>query len=462
MKKMVFALFFGNRFVFSPEFITDARREVCQAVEQAGYNYLIADEGMTRYGAVETLAEAKLYAEWLAAHKGQYDGVILSMPNFSDENGAAEALREAGVPILIQAYPDELDKMGMKYRRDSFCGKFSIQEVLSQYKIPFTIYTPHCVHPLSGAFEKNLRDFAAVCRVVNGMKKCAIGAFGARTTKFKTVRYDEITLQKYGITVESIDLSEVFMRVDALGESDPAVKEHAAKIKAYADCSAVPSSGITTLARFSVVLDRYIEEYNLNAIAFRCWSELQDKYKISLCPLMSMLNERGIPASCEVDVCTAVNMLSMQLASEKPAICLDWNNNYGGDPDKCILFHCGPVPKSLMKPGGAIAPNKLSAETTGCYVGDIAAFPMTFSGCKTEDGKLSFYIGEGAMTDDPIDKAFFGAKAVAHIPNLPKKLLGMGRNSFRHHVAVGYGNMQGILTEAFTYYLKYDLIDIDR
>jgi len=296
--------------------------------------------------------------------------------------------------------------------------------------------------------------------VVNGMKRFTIGAFGARTTKFKTVRYDEVTLQKYGITVETIDLSEVFARVDALNDGDKEVKQKADELKAYADCSAVAGDGIIKLAKFAVIIDKYIAEYNMQAIAFRCWSDLVDKYKNSVSPLMSMLNERGIPASCEVDVCTAINMYSLYLASGKPAICLDWNNNYGGDPDKCILFHCGPVPKSLMKAGGAIVANKLSGGNIGCYVGDIAAFPMTFSGCRTEDGKLGFCIGEGEMTGDPIEKDFFGAKGVAHIEGLPKKLIGMGRNSFRHHVAVGYGRIKEILTEAFTYYLGYDIIDI--
>jgi L-fucose isomerase-like protein len=457
---MTFALFFGNRFVFSPEFIKDARREVKQAVEEAGHKALLADEGMTRYGAVETLEEAKKYAEWLAAHKGQFDGVILSMPNFSDETGAAEALREAGVPILIQAYPDEYGKMDIGRRRDSFCGKFSIQDVFNQYKIPFTIFSPHCAHPLTAEFQRNLSDFAGVCRVVNGMKKFTVGAFGARTTKFKTVRFDETAIQKYGITVETIDLSEVFARVDALRDGDPEVARKKAELKAYADCSKVKDGGIGTIAKFALIIDRYIAEYRMDVVAFRCWSELGDKYGISICPVMSQLNERGIPAACEADVCTGIGMYALQLAAGSPAMCLDWNNNYGGEPDKCVLFHCGPVPKSLMKPGGRIMPNLLSCGSIGCYVGDIAPFPMTFSGCKTEDGILSFCIGEGAMTDDPVEKEFFGAKGVAHIPGLPKKLIGMGRNGFRHHVAVTRGNVAEILREAFTYYLRYDIIDI--
>ncbi len=85
----------------------------------------------------------------------------------------------------------------------------AVTDVFTQYQMPFTVLKPHVVHPLSEKFAENLRDFAAVCRVVNGMKRCNIGCIGARTTASKTVRFDEIAMQKYGINVESFDLSEL-------------------------------------------------------------------------------------------------------------------------------------------------------------------------------------------------------------------------------------------------------------
>jgi L-fucose isomerase-like protein len=54
MKKTTFALFFGNRGFMPEKLIADARREMVQAVEKAGFDYLIMDENSTRYGAVET------------------------------------------------------------------------------------------------------------------------------------------------------------------------------------------------------------------------------------------------------------------------------------------------------------------------------------------------------------------------------------------------------------------------
>ena len=308
MKKQTFALFFGNRGFMPAELIEGARKDMVKAVTDAGYDYLIMDEKATRYGAVETRDEGRLYAKWLKSHEGEYDGVILCMPIFIDENGAVTALQDAGVPVLMQAYPDEIGKMDFKNRRDAYCGKFSVTDVFEQYKLPYTVMKPHVVHPLSDAFTKNLHDFAAVCRVVNGMKRFTIGCIGARTTAFKTVRFDEVTMQRHGINVESFDLSELFEFVRAKDDNDEKVIAKKKALEAYTDFTHVPEDKKTMLAKISVVIDEYIETYHLDAISLRCWNEMETYLRVCPCVLLSELNDRGIVASCEIDMCSAITM----------------------------------------------------------------------------------------------------------------------------------------------------------
>ncbi len=462
-----FALFFGNRGFMPSELILDARRDMIKAVTDAGYNYIVMDENKTRYGAVETRDEGRLYHDWLKEHEGEFDGVILCMPIFIDENGAITALRDANVPILMQAYPDEINKMDFAHRRDAFCGKFSITDVFSQYHVPFTVLKPHVVHPLSNEFKENLDEFAAICRVVNGMKRFTIGCLGARTTAFKTVRFDEVALEKYGITVESFDMSEFFHFVDELNDNDIKVIAKIERLKNYTDFSKVPSERILTLAKVSCVIDKYIEQYHLDAITLRCWNEMETYYRVCPCVLLSELNDRGIVASCEIDLCSAITMRAMSLASLKPTACLDWNNNYGTDLNKVVLFHCGPVAQSLMKEKGIVTEHKMFNKTDpgsgwGCNEGRIASFKMTFANCKTEDGKLVAYTATGEFTNDEIEKSFFGCGGVAKIDNLQDKLIKLARNGFKHHTTVGVGNLKSVLDEAFNTYLHYDLVDIDK
>ncbi len=463
---MRFALYFGNRGFMPAELIEGARKDMVEAVTEAGYEYLIMDRDATRYGAVETRDEGRIYARWLMSHKGEYDGVILCQPIFIDENGAITALQDAGVPILMQAYPDEIGKMDFAHRRDAFCGKFSVTDVFEQYQVPYTVMTPHVVHPLSEAFAQNLHDFAAICRVVNGMKRFTIGCIGARTTAFKTVRFDEITMQRHGINVESFDLSELFELVRAKKDEDEAVKRKRKVLEGYTDFSGVPEEKKQMLAKISVVIDEYIESYHLDAVALRCWNEMETYLRVCPCVLLSELNDRGIVASCEIDMCSAITMRALQLATEGPAACLDWNNNYGEDPDKVILFHCGSTAQKLMKEKGKVTSHKMFDKEDpgsgfGTNEGRIGAFPMTYSNCKTENGKITVYVSEGEFTEDEIEAEFFGCGGVARIPNLQRKLIRLARGGFKHHTTVARGHVKHILEEAFRYYLGYDVVSVD-
>jgi L-fucose isomerase-like protein len=465
MAKLNFALYFGNRGFFPESLIASARREVAEAVAVAGHTSILLDEKATRFGAIETADEGRRYAAFLRDHAGEYDGVILSLPNFGDENGAIAALRDCGVPILIQAYPDEAGKMDFQHRRDSFCGKLSIMDVFCQYGLPFSALDPHVVHPASPEFARQLGTFAATCRAVKRMRRAAIGAIGARTTAFKTVRFDELALQRFGLSVETLDLSELFQRVRGVDPSGVAFKAKRERLVSYTNFGGVPEDKTGVLVKIGVAIDDIIEEYRLDAIALRCWNEIEKELGVSPCVILSELNDRGIIAACELDVCNTVPMLALSAASQRPSTCLDWNNNYGTAPDKCILFHCGPVPQSLMSAKGRVIEHAMFAKSFGpgcgwgCNVGRIAASPMTFASSKTDKGDLVLYLGEGRFTGEPIEEGFFGCGGVAEISGLQSKLRGIGKGGFRHHVGVTFGSYGAALRDAFETYLGYTIAD---
>ena len=466
MKTMTFALYFGNRGFFPESLIAGARQEMEARLQELGYKSIYLDAAVTRNGAIETVAEGRVYARFLEEHRGQFDGVILCLPNFGDETGAVAALQDAGVPIFVQAYPDELDKMGFSTRRDAFCGKFSIMDVFCQYQIPFTALKPHVVHPQSDAFARNLDVFARTCRVVNGMRRLTIGALGARTTAFKTVRFDELALQRHGVTIETFDLADIIHQVNHVAETDPRCFAKAEVLRNYTTWKNVPDSAFNAMVKLGVVIDNLITTAKLDAVAIRCWIELEQVLKIAPCTIVSELNDRGIPAACEVDVGNALAMVALQLASGRPATCLDWNNNYGDDEDKCILFHCGPVPQSLMTGKGVVVDHPMFAKALcpGCgfgpNTGRIAPTPMTYASTKTEDGKVVFYLGEGEITGDPVAADFFGCAGVAQIPGLQDKLQAIGYQGYRHHVSLTPGRVAEALREALQRYLKYEFTDL--
>lgn len=462
-QRSTFALFFGNRGFFPSSLIASAREELERVLRQQGYGVLVLDADATRFGAVETPREGEIYANFLRENHNRYDGVVLCLPNFGDETGAVAALKDANVPILVQAYPDELDKMGPALRRDSFCGKISIMDVFRQYGVKFTVLKPHTAHPESDRFKANLDHFDRVCQVVKGLRGMVVGAIGARTTPFKTVRIDELALQKHGITVETVDLSDVFGRMKGVKPGDAAYEEKAELLRNTASWRGVPPSAFDSLVRLGVTLDGIAEEYRMHAMAIRCWTEMQNQLGVSPCVLMGAMNEVGRASACEVDTGNAVAMRALSLASYRPAALMDWNNNYEDDDDRCILFHCGPAPASMMSGKGQIVDHAILMNAVGegcgfgCNVGRLAQGDFTFGSLVTDSGKLKMYLGEGAITGDPVPADFFGVAGVAHIPALQDVLLHVGRDGHRHHVSMTQGRWQEPLREALSYYLGFDI-----
>ena len=462
-QKSRFALFFGNRGFFPASLQAEARQELPGILEAAGHEVLMLDVEATRYGAVETPQEGQVFANFLQANKSKYDGVILSLPNFGDENGAVAALKDAGVPILVHAYPDEFDRMGPALRRDAFCGKFSIMDVFYQHNLKFTALKPHVVSPTSERFKANLDHFDRLCRVVKGFQNLVVGAIGARTTAFKTVRFDEVALQRAGVTVETFDLSGVLARIETISSDDGGYKGKLEELQAYTSWDGVPAEALDKITRLGVALDELIEEYSMDAIAMRCWVELQELLGISPCVLLGLLNNTGTIAACEVDVCNAVAMAALSLASGRPATVLDWNNNYGEEDDKCILFHCGPVASDLMTNKGQVSDHLILANAVGenhsfgCVVGRIAPADLTFGSMMTESGRVKVYLGDGCFTEDPIPNNFFGAAGVAEIIGLQDVLLHVGMNGYRHHVGVTTGKYVAPIHEALGKYLDFDV-----
>jgi L-fucose isomerase-like protein len=454
----------SNRDFFPDVLVKEARQELLTVFEKAGVEPVILGEQDTKLGALETWEHAAKCAELFRAQRDRIDGVLVSLPNFGDEKAVADALRMSGlqVPILVQAYPDDLDRFGLERRRDAFCGKISVCNNLRQYGLPFSLTDTHTVSPASSVFAGELEKFVAVCRVVRGLRGARIGAVGARPNAFNTTRYSEKILEFSAISVSTIDLSEVFGRSEKISDSDPRVKQKLAEIHAYTDDSRAPIAALVKMAKLAIVLLDWMNVYGLHATAIQCWSSMQQNFGVNVCTVMSMMSEKFMPSACEVDVAGVVSMYALQLASGRPSALVDWNNNYGDDPEKCVFFHCGNWAKDFLpdiRMGTApILGTVLGEENTfGALEGRTPAGPATFARVSTDDvkGRIRAFVGEGMFTDDPL--ATFGTKAVVKIPRLQQLLKHICRNGFEHHAAMSASHSADSLFEALTTYFGWDV-----
>ena len=458
---MKLALLVANRGFFPSSVIDSAREEMKTAADKAGVEFLMLDVNATRYGAVETREEGEIYSKFLEEHHGEYDGLVICLPNFGDENGIKVAIQNVNVPILLQAYPDEIGKLDFASRRDAFCGKLGLCAVLKQMKTKYVLGDTHVTHPLSEEFHKDLCDFVAICRIVKQMKHMRIGVLGARTTAFKSVRFDEGALEARGADVETLDLTQIFALMDKIEDDDPRLKFWEQEIKKISNIADTPSYAITNQCKLGVVLDELRSDMNLDVMAIRCWSELQYKFKITPCTIMGIFNEQKIPIVCETDVTNAPAMVALSMASGKPVGCLDINNNMGNEEDKCILFHCGPMPISLLSDCGHMEEHKMFTKTQGencswgVNVGRIKPGTITVCGMRTENGEVRYFVEKADVLDEKVDEGFFGTYGVVEIPELQKKLKHMCEAGFRHHAIITEGDQTKRIREALSKYLGY-------
>jgi L-fucose isomerase-like protein len=454
----------GNRDFFPDKLVAEARTEIIDLFKNLNITPVLLDSSESKLGGVETFAEAQKCAALFRQNADEIVGILVVLPNFGDEKGVAETIKWSGlnVPVLIQAYPDDLNKMDVVNRRDAWCGKISVCNNLYQFGIKYSLTTKHVVTPSDNSFISDLKNFIDTCRVVKGMRKVRIGAVGARPGAFNTVRYSEKILQRNGISVTTVDLSEILGNANKLTPGDKTVKEKLEKIRAYAPTGKTPDDKLIQMAKLDIALGNFMEENALDATAIQCWTSLQKNYGCNVCTSMSIMSENMLPSACEVDVTGTLSMYAMQLASGSPSALVDWNNNYANDDSKCVLFHCGNWAKSFLpdiqiSTAPIIGTSVGTENTYGALDGRTPAMPLTYGRISTDDckGVIKAYVGEGDLTNDALNT--FGNRAVARISNLQALMKYVCRNGFEHHVVMNASKTAGILKEALENYLGWEV-----
>jgi len=454
----------GNRGFFPDHLAKSGRDEMIQALQKAAIDTVVLSPEESKHGAVETYDDAQRCADLFKSKADSIDGIIVTLPNFGDERAIADTLRLArlNVPVLIQATPDTPSKMGITHRRDSFCGKMSACNNLRQYGIPYSLTTLHTESPDSPDFAKDLEWFSGICRIVKGLRNLRIGAIGARPAAFNTVRYSEKLLEASGISVETLDLSEVIGRISRMKDTDDLAVQKLESIQTYVSTADVPQAALLKMAKLGAVVDDWMKTAHVQISAVQCWTSLEENLGVVPCTVMSMMSDSLLSSACEVDVCGVLAMHALQLASETPSALLDWNNNYGSDPNKAVCFHCSNLPKHFFKDvkmdfQAIIAGTVGKDNTFGTCVGQVKAGAMSFARFSTDDtaGKIRGYTGSGRFTDDPLET--FGGAGVVEIPGLQKLLHYICENGFEHHVAANFSSVASVVHEAATRYLGWDM-----
>jgi len=462
----------GNRGFFPSHLCDSGRKTILKTLAEEGIEAVLLTPEDSAFGSVETLADAQKCADLFKQHRDKISGVLVTLPNFGDEKSVANALRLAGldVPVLVHAFPDDPADMTTANRRDSFCGKMSVCNNLHQYGLKFSLTRLHTVDPASDSFRADLRRFVSICQIVAGLKQARVGAIGARPAAFNTVRFSEKLFERSGISVETIDLSEMFGRADALPAGDGRLKAKLEAVSSYLPLRNVPADPLNRMARLSLVIDDWMAENDLQASAIQCWTAMEEFYGITPCTIMSMMSNKLMPSACETDIAGVVGMYVLTLASGTASALVDWNNNYGDDPNKGVIFHCSNLPKDVFVTD-TIAPDEIPVmdyheilagslpkeKTYGNIQGRLRPDPFTYCRISTDDfnGRITGYVGQGRITNESLNT--FGGYGVVEIPDFQGLLQYICQNGFEHHVAINLSQTAPAVHEALEKYLGWEI-----
>ena len=319
---------------------------------------------------------------------------------------------DLGVPVLIQASNDEIDKVDVRSRRDAFCGKISVTNNLYQYGIPFTDTTSHTVDVDSAEFAADLDRFGRICRTVRGLQPRPHRRHRrAHRRRSRPCASAKSCCRRPG----SPWSPSTCRRSSAPPPHSRTMRRRSRRSSTRSPPTArsrrtSSPSNIVKQAKWTIAVDRWIAENECDASAIQCWRSLQDNFGCATCLTMSMMGEKLMPSACEVDVMGAVSMYALALASGRAA----------GDPrleqqlrrrGRQVRVH---ALRQLSRRASSASSRRSPSSTCsalscpkekcfGAVKGKVKAGPMTFFRVSSDDrnGTLKSYVGEGEFTDDP-------------------------------------------------------------
>ena len=373
-------------------------------------------------------------------------------------------------PFWCRPIPDDLDQFSVERRRDAFCGKISVCNNLRQYGYPYTL--TDAPHGSSRSRELQVRSRHLCSRLPCGQvpqKSATRGLWELGPNAFNTVRYSEKILQAYGISVSTIDLSEMFGAANELDGGDPRVEDRLNAIKAYIETLLErlrPRSPRWPSWRWSWMIGW--PDKDLDATAVQCWDAIQKNYGVNACTVMSMMSDkadaqrlRGRCHGRSLDVQPPVGIGQAQ--------CIWWTGTITMRTtlDKCVLFHCGNWAKSLL--GRQRGPDKNGqCRDTGHHLGHRAHLwrrgrprsRRTYDLWPGEHGRHEWHRallrGRRLLHADPLQT--FGSRAVVEIPGLQTLLQHICKNGFEHHVAMSASRSADVLCEAWSTYMGWNVL----
>jgi len=442
-----------RRNFFSKEDALKYKKITSEAINQ------LVPEGVKIYD-LEWLNEEGLLYDDLDARKvaayfneNEVDALFAPHCNFGTENAVAQVARQVQKPLLIWGPRDEAPLPSGKRLRDSQCGLFATSKVLQRYNVKFTYIINS--HVTDNVFQKGFLNFIRAANVVKFSRNIRIGQVGSRPQSFYSIIVNENELlEKFGIEIIPFNLGTITRKVkQALEKNKTEVQQTVEAIKLEAGFSGISAEATEKIAALKYVLTNTVKEFNLQALAFQCWDELQIELGICSCFAHALITDEGTPVSCESDIHGAISSLMLQAAGmfKEPTFFSDLTIRHPENDNAELLWHCGAFPPSLSidKKSSKIGNHfVLPSHAPGTCNWQLRKGDITVIRFDGSHGQYSLLCGEGKAIDGPYTVGTYVYLEVNDWPLWEEKII---YGPYIHHTSCMYGNYATALYEATRY-----------
>lgn len=374
-------------------------------------------------------------------------GIFMPHCNFGTEYVCARLAKEMNLPVLLWGPRDERpDEDGIRLR-DSQCGLFATGKVLRRFRVPFT-YMTNC-RLTDPEFERGIRNFLAVCNVVDVFRHTRILQIAPRPFDFWSTMCNEgELLEKFNIQLSPIPMPELTAEMKKVKEEGLEVE----KVVAYCMdkmCVKIKPEELVNVAALKVAMKNLADKYGCNAIAIQCWNALQGEIGIMPCAANSLLNEEGIPVVCETDIHGAITAVLVEAAGmdENRSFFADWTVRHPDNENGELLQHCGPWPISVAREKPVIG-YPLAFDYPGAVEAQAKSGDMTLVRFDGDNGEYSLLLGNAKGVEGPYTKGTYVWVEVENLKRLEAKLV---EGPYIHHCVGIHQDVVPVLYEACKY-----------
>lgn len=396
---------------------------------------LYDDEGM------EKIAE-RFIAE-------KIDGLFLANENFGTEYECARLAKKLNVPVLLWGPQDEPPAKDGSRLRDTQCGLFAIGKVLRRFQIPFT-YIRNC-HLDDYAFERGVKDFVKVCNVVKVFRNTRILQIGPRPFDFWSTMCNEgELLERFNIQLSPIPLNELIQEIKKIVEHEKEEVNHTMSyIKQIAEVQ-IEEDDLKMIAVLKIAIQRLAKRYGCNGAVIQCWTALQDEIGILPYAAESLLQDEGLPVTCETDIHGVISELIVEAATlgEHRAIFADVNTRHPENPNGELLQHLGVFPFSTAETKPILPERHFVFDYPGSVAFRAKKGKLTLCRFDGDNGEYSLLMGNAEVIDGPYTQGTYVWVEFENLNRLETKLV---YGPYIHHIATVYDDVVPVLYEACKY-----------